>query len=101
MCSEPFSLAYHDDALKFLESERQPRKIRQQIKRRIDKLTLDPTPKGVKKLGTSDKSDPIYRLRQGDYRVLYAVFGDSREIVILDIDHRKDVYRNWERFLTI
>jgi mRNA-degrading endonuclease RelE of RelBE toxin-antitoxin system len=51
-----------------------------------------PTPPGSKKLqGVMDGENPVYRARQGDYRILYSVRGVI--IVILDIDHRKDVYR--------
>jgi mRNA-degrading endonuclease RelE of RelBE toxin-antitoxin system len=38
-----------------------------------------------------DNENPVYRERQGDYRILYSV--RPVIIVILDIDHRKDVYR--------
>jgi mRNA-degrading endonuclease RelE of RelBE toxin-antitoxin system len=38
-----------------------------------------------------DGDCPVYRVRQGDYRILYSV--RPIIIVILDIGHRKDVYR--------
>ncbi|CAN5706212.1 hypothetical protein BH23GEM1_BH23GEM1_00570 [soil metagenome] len=37
-----------------------------------------------------DGTEQVYRIRQGDYRVLYVV--RETTIVILDINHRKDVY---------
>jgi mRNA interferase RelE/StbE len=40
-----------------------------------------------------DGDEPVYRIRSGDYRVVYAVRSDPNEVVILDIGHRKDVYR--------
>ena len=36
-------------------------------------------------------AEPVYRVRQGDYRILYVV--REIEVIVLDIDHRKDVYR--------
>lgn len=94
MHSAPYELAYDTDALKFLESV-PPRKIKGQIKRRIDALANDPIPSGAKKLqGITRKNGPIYRVRQGHYRIVYEVRDDTREVVILVIDHRKDAYRH-------
>lgn len=86
-----YGFAYTEAALKYLETK-VPAKIRGQIKRRIEALAANPTPVGTKKLqGVLDGDSHIYRARQGDYRILYSVRGII--IVILDIDHRKDVYR--------
>ena len=86
-----YGFAYTEPALRFLES-RIPVKVRTQIKRRIERLAAEPTPPGCKKLvGVMDGEYPVYRVRQGDYRILYSV--RPIIIVILDIDHRKDVYR--------
>lgn len=86
-----YGFAFTESALSYLEAT-VPAKIRGQIKRRIERLAENPTPPGSQKLhGILDGENPVYRVRQGDYRILYSV----REviIVILDIDHRKDVYR--------
>jgi mRNA interferase RelE/StbE len=86
-----YGFAYSEAALKYLETKVPP-KIRGQIKRRIEALAANPTPPGSKKLqGVMDNENPVYRERQGDYRILYSV--RPVIIVILDIDHRKDVYR--------
>lgn len=91
MSSALYGFAYTAAALKYLEST-VPVKIRGQIKRRIEALAADPTPMGCKKLaGVADGDYPVYRVRQGDYRILYSV--RPIIIVILDIGHRKDVYR--------
>jgi mRNA interferase RelE/StbE len=83
--------AYTESALRFLETS-VPDKIRSQIKRRIERLAADPTPTGCKKLvGVNDGDYPVYRVRQGDYRILYSI--RPLIIVILDIGNRKDVYR--------
>ncbi len=86
-----YGFAYTESALSFLESN-VPGKIRGQIKRRIERLAADPMPPGCKKLvGAMDGEYPVYRVRQGDYRIIYSV--RPIIIVILDIGHRKDVYR--------
>lgn len=86
-----YGFAYTEAALKYLETTA-PTKIRGQIKRRVEALAANPTPPGSKKLhGVMDGENPVYRVRQGDYRILYSV--RPVIIVILDIDHRKDVYR--------
>ncbi len=86
-----YGFAYTKTALAYLEATI-PIKINGQIKRRIEKLAANPTPNGCKKLiGVTDGEYPVYRVRQGDYRILYSV--RPIYIVILDIAHRKDVYR--------
>ena len=86
-----YGFAYTEDALKYLETK-VPNKIRSQIKKRIEALAAAPTPSGCKKLvGVVDGSHPVYRVRQGDYIILYSI--RPVIIVILDIGHRKDIYR--------
>lgn len=86
-----YGFAYTEIALKYLETQ-VPTKIRGQMKRRIEALAANPTPPGCKKLhGVLDGEHPVYRVRQGDYRILYSV--RPVIIVILDIGDRKDVYR--------
>jgi mRNA-degrading endonuclease RelE of RelBE toxin-antitoxin system len=86
-----YGFAYTKTALTYLEST-VPTKIRGRIKSRIEKLAADPMPPGCKKLiNVTDGEYPVYRVRQGDYRILYSV--RPIIIVILDIGHRKDVYR--------
>ncbi len=62
--------------------------------RRIDEairsLAGDPFPPGCRKL---EASDGAYRIRIGDYRVIYDVQGNVLVILILRIGHRKDIYR--------
>lgn len=55
----------------------------------IELLKKDPFPSSSKKLkGIGD----FYRLRIGDYRIVYQIH--QTHILILDIDHRKDIYRH-------
>jgi mRNA interferase RelE/StbE len=66
------------------------KKDRQRIVARILALSDDPRPFGVEKLsGSSEK----YRIRQGDYRVIFEIEDDAALITIVKIGHRKDIYR--------
>lgn len=56
----------------------------------IYQLATDPFPPGFKKLKTSE--DDYYRIRVGNYRVIYQVYNDEVEILIIKVGHRKDVY---------
>jgi len=55
---------------------------------RIGKLSLDPRPKGCEKLSHQEK----YRVRQGNYRIIYLVDDAKQEVIIYKIGHRRDVY---------
>lgn len=89
----PLGIAYTKAALKGL-AEVEPKKVRLQIKSRIDSLSQNPKPPGCAKLVGANDADlnEVYRVRQGDHRIIYRIDGES-EIVVLDIGHRKDIYR--------
>lgn len=71
-----------------------PHKIRAQLIKKAKALILNPRPTGSRKLKgiTTDDGEPVYRQRSGDYRILYVVRKNPGEVIVLDIDHRKDVY---------
>jgi len=87
-----FGIAYTKAALDGLASA-EPKKVRQQIKARIENLAIDQKPQGCAKMfgGLSDGAHEVYRVRQGDYRIIYSI--RETEIIVLDIGHRKDIYR--------
>lgn len=87
--------SYTETALSSLEKI-QPAKVRRQIRKKIDDLLNEPHPPGSRKIRGTRQDEDVYRIRSGDYRVLYQVRGDNSEIVILDIGHRKDVYRGFQ-----
>lgn len=60
------------------------------IKDKIEKLKKDPFPHGCEKL---EGSDGLYRVRHGDYRVIYQVVKRKLIILIVKIAHRREVYR--------
>ncbi len=55
----------------------------------IGTLSHNPRPSGCIKL----RNRPGWRIRVGNYRVVYEIDDDQRVVTILDVDHRRDVYR--------
>jgi mRNA interferase RelE/StbE len=62
---------------------------RQRVIERISKLAEDPRPSGSEKISGQDK----YRVRQGRYRILYAIEDQDLLVQVVKVGHRKDVYR--------
>lgn len=63
---------------------------RQRVVAKIQGLATNPRPRGSEKLaGYSDR----YRVRQGNYRIVYLVDDDSSVVTIFKVGNRKDVYR--------
>ncbi|HVS93948.1 MAG TPA: type II toxin-antitoxin system RelE/ParE family toxin [Mucilaginibacter sp.] len=67
-----------------------PVKINTQIVEAIDDLKEDPRPTGCKKL--KGQSEDIWRIRVGDYRILYFINDTIHIVEIRRIGHRKDIY---------
>lgn len=67
-----------------------PPTVAERVYHRLEALARDPRPRGVKKL----RGEPeLWRIRIGDYRVLYAVDDDTRAIDVIRVRHRSTVYR--------
>lgn len=65
-------------------------RVRDRILRRIQELANDPRPPGCVKLaGVAD----TYRIRVGDYRILYEVHDRMILVVVVRVGHRREVYR--------
>ena len=71
------------------ELEAIPLKDRKRLIAKIRRLAQEPRPAGCEKLSGEDK----FRLRQGDYRILYSVDDVNSSIVVAKLGHRRDVYR--------
>jgi mRNA interferase RelE/StbE len=56
----------------------------------VENLAENPFPHGVEKLSGSEHA---YRIRLGDYRIVYEVVRESKLVEIQRVRHRKDVYR--------
>ena len=67
-----------------------PEDVQRRIANRIDGLREDPRPPGVKQLQGEDR---LYRLRVGDYRVIYSIDGRRLVVLVIRIGHRGEVYR--------
>jgi len=67
-----------------------PRPDQRRIAARIDTLATDPRPVGVKKL---EGEDALYRVRVGDYRIVYQIQERRLIVLVVRIAHRRDVYR--------
>jgi mRNA interferase RelE/StbE len=66
-----------------------PRQIQDDLIPLIDSLVKNPRPFGSKKL----KGAAGYRIRKGDYRILYTVNNEEQVIRIYRVGHRREVYR--------
>lgn len=56
----------------------------------VAKLADEPLPHGSQKLAGSERT---YRIRVGDYRIVYELLRDAKLVEIQRVRHRKDVYR--------
>jgi mRNA interferase RelE/StbE len=56
----------------------------------IDELAIDPRPEGSKKLKGSREN--LWRIRIGDYRVIYLIEETIKVVEVRKIGHRKDIY---------
>jgi mRNA interferase RelE/StbE len=65
------------------------KKDRQRVVRRIRQLGEDPRPSGCQKLSGRDR----YRIRQGSYRIVYAIEDERLVVYLVKVGHRRDVYR--------
>ena len=66
-----------------------PRQVQQRLTTVINRLASDPRPPGCKKLTGKN----FYRVRAGDYRVIYTVEDDKLLVLVVSAGHRRDIYR--------
>ena len=83
-----YSIVFARSARKELEDF--PLLLKTRILNRIEKLSTNPRPAGVRKLVGSEY---LWRLRIGDYRVIYGVYDEQKLVDIIHIRHRRDAYR--------
>ena len=87
---EPFSIKWKSSAKK--ELKKIDRTEISKILSEIEKLSQEPYPANHKKLlGT----EHIYRIRVGNYRIIYSVINDELVIEVIRVRHRKEVYKNF------
>jgi mRNA interferase RelE/StbE len=85
----------HDYSVTFARSarnelERLPSSVGRRVLEHIEHLTKAPRPAGVIKLQGNKN---LWRIRVGDYRVIYSIDDDARIVDISVIRHRRDAYR--------
>ena len=62
----------------------------QAIVEAIKELAQMPRPRGVEKV----KNTGLWRIRQGDYRIIYAIDDSRQTIIIVRVGHRREIYRS-------
>ena len=68
-----------------------PQAYRSRIAEAIESLATDPRRPGTRKLAGSEH---LYRLRTGDYRVIYEIQDERLIVVVVKVGHRREVYRD-------
>jgi mRNA interferase RelE/StbE len=66
-----------------------PKKDVQRITSKIRSLSNEPRPYGCEKLSAQER----YRIRQGNYRIVYSIEDDKLIVYVIKIDHRRKVYK--------
>lgn len=67
-----------------------PRDVLERVDARIQSLATDPRPHGSVKL---TNEDALYRIRVGDYRIIYEVQDEALVVIVIRVRHRREVYR--------
>jgi len=67
-----------------------PKGVVSRVMKRIEDLKADPLPRRAVKLFGAER---LYRIRVGDYRVVYEVDRQARRITVHNLRHRREVYR--------
>ncbi|MEP7378235.1 MAG: type II toxin-antitoxin system RelE/ParE family toxin [Chloroflexota bacterium] len=70
------------------ELEDLPAKVRPRVVERVDALAHNPRPVGYEQLSGEKK----YRIRQGDYRIVYGIDDAQSVVTVVKVGHRRDVY---------
>ncbi|RJQ69339.1 MAG: type II toxin-antitoxin system RelE/ParE family toxin [Desulfobacteraceae bacterium] len=71
------------------ELKKVPKVDLKKILSRIEQLGNDPRPMGCEKLTGHE----LYRIRQGNYRIVYSIQDNELTVWVVKVGHRKDVYR--------
>jgi mRNA interferase RelE/StbE len=84
----PYAIEFKPSADKALK--RLPAEAQRRIVAAVERLAENPRPTGAVKLQGEERT---YRLRVGDYRVIYDIHDEMLIVVVLRVAHRKDAYR--------
>jgi mRNA interferase RelE/StbE len=67
-----------------------PKSIIVRVMKQIEELATDPLPRKAIKL---EGGEDLYRMRVGDYRIIYGIDRAAKQVTIHYVRHRRDVYR--------
>jgi mRNA interferase RelE/StbE len=82
-----YNIIYENAAQKQLD--KLPQNIASKIKAKIEELSDNPRPNGCTKLTGFE----AYRIKIGDYRVIYTIEDSILTVTVVRVSHRRDVYR--------
>ena len=85
-----YKVLLHPKAAKILSKTTEKARITDKLKQ----LKIDP-----QKAGKRLKHSEYYRLRIGDYRAIYEIDQTKKQVIILYIGHRKNVYDDFSKLL--
>jgi len=83
-----YSIFFRDSVRKDLDAI--PKNHLQRIMERIGLLAENPRPVGCEKLSGQEK----YRIRQGNYRIVYSIQDSQLTVWVVKVGHRREVYRS-------
>ena len=63
---------------------------KRRVQAAIDLLSLDPRPPSATKL----VGDPAWRVRTGNYRIVYEIENDRLLVLVIAVGHRRDIYKH-------
>jgi len=84
----PYRIEFTTCAAKDLKALERP--VLKRIAARIDALANDPRPPSAKLLAANER---LYRIRVGDYRVIYEIEDRTVLVLIIRVGHRREIYR--------
>lgn len=73
------------------ELEKIPKKFRESVKEKVKSLSDNPRPDGSIKLKGS-KKESLYRIRCGDYRIVYTIKDEILIVLVIEVGNRKEIY---------
>jgi mRNA interferase RelE/StbE len=84
-----YSIELKPRAAKFIATR--SKKIQRQLIAHIEALATNPRPAGFKLLYAKEK---LYRIRSGNYRIIYQIQNRKLLVVVVKVGDRKDIYRH-------
>lgn len=89
MTDQPFEVSFDEPVLKQLRRLDKP--VRARISRAVRELAADPRPPGSIPLKGPRE---VWRVRVGDYRIVYAIDDGRLVVLVVSVAHRREVYRD-------